>query len=178
MTPLLQAALLGAAVAGSGPRIYVNGERADGLRDVVLDEVDVRIDDKGNIWITAPLYTVGGKAGEQAVEKPPAGVWWLLVEDLDSSNLAVTVTINGHAVTTLKSGVGAGRLDLAPWLHRGANQVVFTASAAPGADGGPLVVSIGPLQSDGTMPDAALRFARDPSAAAEALERSFVLRVP
>jgi hypothetical protein len=167
-----------AAIAGPSPRIYVNGERADGLRDVVLDDVDIRIDEKGHIWITAPLYAVGGTAGAEAVEKPPAGVWWLLVEDLDSSNLAVSVIVNGHAVTTLKSGVGAGRLDLQPWLHRGANQVVMNAQASPSAGGGPIVVSIGSLQADGTMPSPAVRFARDPAAAAEALERTFVLRIP
>ena len=164
--------------AGSAPRIYVNGERADGLRDVVLEEVDVRVDDKGNIWITAPLYTVGGKAGAEAVERPPAGAWWLLVEDLNSHNVSVVVSVNGRPVTTLKSGVGTGRLDLAPWLHRGANQVVFTAAASAVKEGGPMVVSIGSLQPDGTMPDAAIRFARDPSSAAESLERSFTLRVP
>jgi len=178
MNLLLLSALFAGAVGGSNPRIYVNGERADGLRDVVLEDVDVRIDDKGNLWITAPMYSVGGKAGTEAVERPPAGAWWLLVEDLESSNLSVVVTVNGRPVTTLKSGVGNGRLDLAPWLHRGANQVVFTAAASPSKQGGPLVLSIGPLQADGTMPDASIRFARDPSSATKAVERSFILRVP
>ena len=178
MWSFMMAGAVQVAVAGSGPKVYVNGERADGLRDVVLEEVDVKFDEKGNIWITASQYTVGGQAGEAAVEKPPVGVWWLLVEDLSSSNLSIAVTINGNPVTTLKSGVGAGRLDLQPWLHRGANQVVLQAAASPSASGGPLVVSIGSLKADGSMPDPAVRFARDPSAASQALERTFVLRIP
>ena len=79
----LAACLLGwtTTVSAKDAKLYVNGERADGLRDVVLESVDVRIDDKGNLWITAPQYRVGGTEGEAATEAAPAGAWWLVVED-------------------------------------------------------------------------------------------------
>ena len=183
MTRLLWCALggwlaLSAVAQARDAKVYVNGERADGLRDVVLEDVDVRIDEKGNLWITAPQYRVGGADGAAATEPVPAGAWWLIVEDNGSSDLRVEVRINGRLATTVQSGQGGGMLDVGPWLHRGANQVVMTSSAAPASEGGPLVVTIGPGAGDGRLDKVSASVARDPGAAKEPLEKSFVIRVP
>ncbi len=159
-------------------KIYVNGERADGLRDVVLEAVDVRIDEKGNLWITAPQYRVGGLAGAAATEAAPAGAWWLVVEDSASSGLHIEVRINGRLATTVRSGQGGGTLDIGPWMHRGANQVVLRSEAAPASDGGPLVVKLGQGVGAGTLSTVSASFARDPGAANQAVEKTFVIRVP
>jgi len=159
-------------------KVYVNGERADGLRDVVLEKVDVRIDEKGNLWITAPQYRVGGADGETAGEAAPAGAWWLVVEDNGSSQLRVEVRINGRLATTVQSGQGGGVLDVGPWLHRGANQVVMTSKAAPASEGGPLIVTIGPGSGEGKLERVSASFARDPGTATKPLEKRFVVRVP
>lgn len=171
------AAMLQVAVAGA-PKVYVNGERADGLRDVVLEEVDVRIDAKGNLWISAPQYRIGGVGGESAQEPAPAGQYWLVVDDHASKGLSIDVQINGRAVRTISSGAAPAPLDLAPWLHRGANQVVLSAAASSTREGGPLVLRIGSGADAGSLDPSAVSFARDPSTAQAPLERSFVVRVP
>jgi len=166
------------AASAKDPRVYVNGERADGLRDVVLEEVDVRIDDRGNIWITAPQYKVGGAEGQSAHEPAPEGRYWLAVQDNASSNLTITVTINGRVATTVRSGQGGGVLDIGPWLHRGANQIELASAASKVAKGGPLVVQIGEGSAGTQLDSVAVSFARDPAASTKATERAFVLRVP
>jgi hypothetical protein len=176
----LAACLLGWSTSAyaKDAKIYVNGERADGLRDVVLESVDVRIDEKGNLWITAPQYRVGGTEGEAATEAAPAGAWWLVVEDNGSTGLTIEVRINGRLATTVKSGQGGGLLDVGPWMHRGANQVVLRSEAAPASDGGPLVVKLGPGAGGGALSSVSASFARDPGTAKKALEKAFVIRVP
>jgi hypothetical protein len=176
----LAVAVLGAVLPASArdARVYVNGERADGLRDVVLEEVSVRIDDRGDVWITAPQYRVGASDGEAAAEPAPAGAWWLVVEDQESSALSIEVRINGRVATVVRSGQGGGLLDIGPWLHRGANQIVLAANAAPASSGGPLVVKLGEGPGGGELSKVVVSFARDPAGAQKALEKSFVLRVP
>jgi hypothetical protein len=168
---------LGAASAKE-PKVYVNGERADGLRDVVLEDVAIRFDERGNLWITAPQYRVGGAVGASAHEPAAAGQWWLVVEDLSSSDLSITVTINGRVATTVRSGQGGGTLDVGPWLHRGANQIVLSAPSSESVQGGPLVVKIGEGKQAVDLDSVAVSFARDPATASAKVERSFVLRVP
>ena len=53
LAPLL--ALCSLALAGD---LYVNGVKATGLRGQTFDNADVRIDDSGDIHITAPNYVV------------------------------------------------------------------------------------------------------------------------
>lgn len=175
---VLGMAAMPSLVQAKDAKIYVNGERADGLRDVVLEDVTVRIDAKGHLWITAPQYRVGAADGQAASEPAPAGAWWLVVEDNGSAELSIEVRINGRLVTTIRSGQDGGLLDVGPWLHRGANQVVMTSGAAPASDGGPLVVKIGPGAGGGALDRVVGSMARDPGAATEALEKSFVIRVP
>lgn len=170
--------VLPSLVQAKEAKVYVNGERADGLRDVVLEDVTIRIDAKGHLWITAPQYRVGAADGQAASEPAPTGAWWLVVEDNGSSELSIDVRINGRLVTTIQSGQDGALLDVGPWLHRGANQVVMTSGAAPVRDGGPLVVKIGPGAGGGALERVAGSMARDPGAATEPLEKSFVIRVP
>jgi hypothetical protein len=61
------AVLLWKAIGLSGT-LYINGVRADGLRDFLLEDVEVRIDEAGDIHITAPGYKV------EAVSEPSAGL--------------------------------------------------------------------------------------------------------
>lgn len=174
-------AMMGLVVATTAqakdPKVFVNGERADGLRDVVLEEVSIRFDERGHMWITAPQYIVGGADGASAHEPAATGQWWLAVTDNQSANLAITVAINGRVATTVRSGQGGGTLDVGPWLHRGANQVVLSAAAGEVTAGGPLIVEIGEGAA-AKIETVNIRLARDPAAATEPLERTFVLRVP
>ena len=177
-TPLVVGLVAWMGLQAREARVFVNGERADGLRDVVLEEVSVRIDAKGDIYITAPQYEVGGVSGDTATEAAPAGTWWLVVEDFGSKALEIQVTVNGRPVATVRSGQGAAPLDLAPWLHRGVNQVEVRAPAATAASGGPLSVAV--VQGAGGQKPVAtdVRFSRDPAAASSEMVRAFVVRIP
>ncbi len=177
-TPLVVGLVAWMGIQAREARVFVNGERADGLRDVVLEEVSVRIDAKGDIYITAPQYVVGGVSGESATEAAPPGEWWLVTEDFGSSSLEIQVVVNGRPVATIRSGQATTPLDLAPWLHRGVNQVEVLAPAAVGAGGGPLSISV-VHGADGQKAVATdVRFSRDPSAASADMKRSFVVRIP
>jgi hypothetical protein len=60
--------------------LYINGVRADAVRDMELKDVNIRVDGDGNVWIDAPRYSVevlqpGGQtapAAPQAPTAPPA----------------------------------------------------------------------------------------------------------
>jgi hypothetical protein len=66
----LLVALLGSAQAGS---VYVNGVKADAMRNFEFEDVNVRIDEEGNIWIDAPnlMIEVRGADDTPPVEEPP-----------------------------------------------------------------------------------------------------------
>lgn len=55
MGMMLGLGLSGTASAGS---VYINGVRADGLSNMEMTNVNVRVDANGDIWIDAPRYTV------------------------------------------------------------------------------------------------------------------------
>ena len=38
--------------------LYINGVRADAVRDMELKDVNIRVDGDGNVWIDAPRYSV------------------------------------------------------------------------------------------------------------------------
>ena len=145
---LLFAALLCApsAQAASGPAVYVNGVRAEALRDTVLKGVNVRVDAQGNVWIDAPQYAVevDGRTGAAAAAAPvEAGRYWLVVEDSGSAGHSVQVAVNGALVRTITSGGNIRVLDLAPFLRHGANTVVLQAAAITDPASGTLNVHVG-----------------------------------
>ena len=131
MWTLLTLALLAATPAEAG-KVYINGVRADALRNTQLKDVDVVIDENGDVQISAPQYNievVGGSgeeessdADERGVEK---GVWWLVTEDNKSSGHEIDVYIDGTKIKTIKSGGAQVILDLGPHLRRGLNEVSF-----------------------------------------------------
>jgi hypothetical protein len=148
------AALAAPAWAGSsGAAVYINGVRAEALRDVQLKGVNVRVDAQGNVWIDAPQYAVevdgraaGASVAPVAVE---SGLYWLVIEDNGSVGHSVQVAINGALVRTVVSGAGVKVLDLGPFLKRGANTVLVQAAAVSGAGGGALNLHVGVGQMRG-----------------------------
>lgn len=57
--------------------LYINGVRADAVRDMELKNVNIRVDADGNIWIDAPRYSVevvqpGGGAPQAPAPQAPA----------------------------------------------------------------------------------------------------------
>jgi hypothetical protein len=130
-----------AAALAVAPEVYVNGVRADGLRDFTFTRVDVRVDAAGNIWIDAPQYKV------EAADAPPAAVvpgrYWLLVEDVGSVGFLVEVVVNGQLVSRVRSGASHAPIDLAPHLRPGENTVLLQSVASSSDTMGRLVVRVG-----------------------------------
>lgn len=135
------------ALAGS---VYVNGVKADGLRNQEFQKVNVKIDASGNVYVDAPNYTV------QVVEAPPqtappaptgnsgpVGKYWLITEDTQSTGHTLEITVNGTLARRIASGEPQVIMDLAPWLKPGENQITVTALPGPQPGGGPLHVYVG-----------------------------------
>jgi len=133
----------GDALAGGAAEIRLNGVLVNGLAGQTLEDVDVRFDAEGNVWIDGPRYRVDAVEPVRAGAPVPTERFWLVSQDSDSRGQAVDVEVNGKLIRTVRSGDAAVILDLAPFLRRGANEVVLRAAAAPGATGGPLSVHVG-----------------------------------
>jgi len=162
--------LLSTALAGS---IYINGVKADGITNFELDDVDVVIDNKGDVYIDAPRYAIEVRTpgGETVSPEPvpvvqadgtistdpaaptglPAGSWWLVCEDNGSIGQSVTVSVGGQQVAMVKSGDPQLMLDISAFLQTGDNVVTFS---SPGGEvgGGILSLYVGPgTNSNGTL---------------------------
>ena len=158
---VLVAGHAGDAVAGAATEVRLNGVLVNGLAGQTLEDVDVRFDAEGNVWIDAPRYRVDAVEPAQAGAKVPTERFWLVSQDAESHGHAVDVEVNGALIRTIRSGDPAVILDLAPFLRPGPNEVVLRAAAAPGATGGPLSVHVGEGSNRGgtidlVNPDASL----------------------
>lgn len=194
-------ALVGLALAGD---VYINGVRADVLPVMSMEQVTVRFDAQGNIWIDAPTYrvsvVVGGSAppasptaapappvpasppapAARAPGAVPAATWWLVTEDNDSTGHDVELVINGVSVRHVRSGEAQVILDVGPWLVRGPNTVTLQAAAGV-YGGGALVVYVGKgSDAGGTVrmdaPD--VRFTRRAVDLGSGATRTFTVTVP
>jgi len=150
-------ALLALMTLGHGATLYVNGVRADGLRDFQLDGVTVRVDAAGDIWIDAPQYDVqvsqpaaaptgrvsyGTTPSPQQAGTIPIGRYWLVSRDVGSTGQAVEVWVNQRLVRQIGSGQPALQVDLAPYLSLGQNTVMLYGTSAATSPA-PLEVRVG-----------------------------------
>lgn len=165
MSPALLWLGLSLAQAAEAPVFYVNGVRADGLRDFNFESVDVRVDEAGNIWVDAPRYKVeveedgtskasdlkpkvaaGGEEGapeDGQAARVPEGRYWLVSEDHGSTGLVVDVVVNGTLVRKVRSGDPQLILDIGAWLQLGDNAVVVNLSPGRKSPSGTLSVYLG-----------------------------------
>lgn len=180
--PFLLFLLAGPASAGS---VYLNGVRADSMRNQEFNGVDVRIDDQGNIWIEGSQYVV--KVVDQAGAPPPtaAGVemgrFWLVTQDDGSQGHVVEVAVNGTVVRRIRSGEAQLILDIAPWLVQGKNEIIITALPGSPPGGGDFHVFIGKGGSEAgvvRMQDPEIDFVRKASDPATGATRRFTMSVP
>ena len=180
MSVLLTAALLADAFAGG--TLYVNGVRADGLRNFEFRDVGVRVDENGDIWVDAPSYKIevtGGTAdAETAVE---AGQWWLVSQDNNSGEHRLQILVNGELVKEVRSGDAQVILDLAPHLKKGDNTILINALPSSTPTGGDLMIYIGAgSNNSGTVsmsrPDVV--YSRSSSDAPSGGSRSYTLTIP
>jgi hypothetical protein len=147
------AALLLVLATASAGELYINGVRATGLRDQSFEDADVRIDEQGDIHITAPRYVI--RSLDPVPSEPTlqasavsAGRYWLVTEDNRSTGHTIEVFVNGDLVRRVRSGEPQLILDLAPWLTPGANNVTFSALPGPQPGGGVLHLYMGTGYND------------------------------
>lgn len=154
MNPALVLAALSLAQAGS---LYVNGIRADGLRNQEFKDVNVRIDANGDVYIDADRYNI--KVADPVPQAPAnplsqaaavaPGHYWLVTEDNASAGHVVEVRVNGVVVRTIRSGDPQVIIDLAQYLQPGENQVTMVAQPQPyPASGGSMHIFVGPGMND------------------------------
>jgi hypothetical protein len=149
-------ALLLLASLASAAELYVNGVRATGLRSQQFEDADVRIDEHGDIHITAPRYVVQSLEPQQPSAPSPQpqasavtpGRYWLVTEDHRSSGHTVEVFANGDLVRRVRSGEPQVILDLSPWLTPGSNNITFSALPGPQPGGGALHIYMGTGYND------------------------------
>ncbi len=147
---ILLAIALGLA---QGADVYVNGVLVSGLKDQVLEDVTVTFDAQGDVHIDAPNVRIGRSGtttreveAPEPVERPtdvPLGRWWLVAQDDGSQGVEIDVRVNGELVRVLRSGERQVLVDLAPFLHRGENQVTLTGRSIGPVAGDPLQVWVG-----------------------------------
>lgn len=124
----------------SGPawavEVYVNGVSVDGLTNHTFEKVTVRLDDRGNVQIDAPGYSVkkvnlsGG--GEKQPSRPESAITqkYFLVTEQNPPGMAeyeIDLFLNGKFMRTLKSGEEQLVTDITKQLRPGQNLVIAQA---------------------------------------------------
>jgi hypothetical protein len=173
--------------ASAAGTLYVNGVRAESLRNFDFKAVDIHVDAEGNVWIEAPNYRIevaDPKSSDNPNAKPgegiPTGKYWLVTQDNGSQNHEIEVLVNGVAVQHYKSGDPQVILDLQPHLLKGINTVTFTALPTAQPAGGILLFYIGTGSQEGgqvNLDNPQITYTRRSSDSAKGGEKSFKLRV-
>jgi len=129
-------ALPALATAGS---IYLNGVNIDGVTAQKFDKANVRIDEKGNVYIDAPGYAVkavspgpGGSATSPAEGAAAAQVtrrYWLVTEQSvpGMTEYDIDVYVNSKWIRKLKNNEEQIVTEITKSLQPGKNAVLLTA---------------------------------------------------
>jgi hypothetical protein len=126
------AVLLFAAATAHAGEVYVNGVNVDGLTSQSFEKVNVRLDEKGNVYIDAPGYSVKRTAAEQK-EAVPDGVmtrkYFLVTEQnvQGATEFDVDVFLNGKYLRTLSSTEPQLVSEVTRHVKPGRNTVVLQA---------------------------------------------------
>jgi hypothetical protein len=129
---LLLAALTCAGAAAAGD-VYINDVNVEGLTNQSFEKVNVRLDEKGNVHIDAPGYSV--KRVTLAETKPPAPdavisrKYFLVTEQTaqGQTEYDIDVFLNGKFLRTLSSADPQLVSELSKTLKPGRNQVLLQA---------------------------------------------------
>lgn len=116
--------------------VYVNGVSVDGLTNHTFEKVTVRLDERGNVQIDAPGYSVkkvnlsGGP--ERQPSRPESAItqkYFLVTEQTPAgmTEYEVDLFLNGKFMRTLKSGEEQLVTDITKQLKVGQNLVIIQA---------------------------------------------------
>lgn len=122
------------ALAASAAEVYVNGTNVDGLANQQFDKVNVRLDDKGNVHIDAPGYsvkrvTVAPNSETTNQEGIISKKYFLVTEQspVGATEYDIDFFLNGKFVRTMHSGDDQLISELTKTLRPGKNQVLLQA---------------------------------------------------
>ena len=132
------------ALGASAAEVYINGVNVDGLANQSFEKVNVRLDEKGNVRIEAPGYSV-----KRVTVAPPAdplpvaneGIiskkYFLVTEQTPqgATEYDIDFFLNGKFVRTMHSADDQLISELTQTLRPGRNQVLLQAKkhlATPG----------------------------------------------
>jgi hypothetical protein len=121
------------ALPALAAEVYVNGVNVDGLTNHTFEKVTVRLDEKGNVQIDAPGYSVKkvSISGDKT-EKPEAAItqkYFLVTEQSPPgmTEYEIDLFLNGKFFRTLKNGEEQLVTDITKQLKPGKNQVIIQA---------------------------------------------------
>ncbi len=131
---LALAVLLASAAAGA--EVYVNGVNVEGLAGQSFEKVNVRIDEKGDVYIDAPGYAVKRVAVAGPEAKPEAAItrrYYLVTEQTrtGATDFDIDVFLNEKYLRTLASTEPQIVLELTSKLKPGKNRLVLQAKKRP-----------------------------------------------
>jgi hypothetical protein len=113
--------------------VFLNGVNIDGVVNQTFEGCTVKIDDKGNVLITAKGYQVQAStptpAATAAAPAEPVTKQYFLVSDMtkDGAQYDVDVFINSVWVKRVAANDNQVILDISKHLHKGKNTVHMTA---------------------------------------------------
>ncbi|MEL6344258.1 MAG: hypothetical protein AAFV53_14160 [Myxococcota bacterium] len=171
--------------ANAAGKLYINGIEVppQAILGKEFVEVNMKVDENGDIRIDAPRYKIAVSNPEGQVEQDPIedGVYWLVTQDNNSSGHKIEVLVNDQRTKLISSGDEQVILDLAPYLKRGRNNVVINALPGSAPGGGDLMIYMGKGSNDsGTVvmkkPDVV--YARRASDSPSGGSRSFTITIP
>lgn len=128
-------ALLLLSLPAFAAEVFVNGVNVDGLTNHTFEKVTVRLDEKGNVQIEAPGYSVKKvtiAGGEKAPSRPAEVMtqkYFLVTEQtqVGATEYEVDLFLNGKFFRTVKSSEDQLVLDVTKHLRFGTNQVIVQA---------------------------------------------------
>jgi len=134
------------AVPAFAGGLFINGVNVDGLTNQSFDKVNVRIDEKGNVLIDAPGYSVkklGGSAPEPEATGQLTKRYILVTEQnpMGMTEYDIDLFINGKFIRTMRSGEDQIVSDVTKYLRAGKNAVQFQAKKNFASKGEPKSVS-------------------------------------
>jgi hypothetical protein len=148
MRSLAVAATLIVAVAGTAEarNVYLNGIKLDSsvaMKPQTFKDCEVRIDERGDIHITATGYKVVAPEGEKPAP-PPGGAtgpaegdrrFWLISKfnDRGAAGFDVEVYINNTFVKKIRAGDDPLVLDVSRFIQPGDNRISMLATKNPTA---------------------------------------------
>lgn len=115
--------------------VYVNGVNVDGLTNHTFEKVNVRLDEKGNVQIDAPGYSVKKvtiSGSDKPAQKTPDAItqkYFLVTEQTQpgATEYEVDLFLNGKFFRTIKNTDEQLVVDVTKSLKFGSNQVIVQA---------------------------------------------------